>query len=231
MKVAILFHGHLRSFRDNDTIVPMLLDQYPDADVFAQTFCVRNFRGNKWHTDDGGADEPVTMDDVRLLFDRFRLKGLNESYFKSGGEALPPAYAAMGFRWAKEKACTMLHDYEKKHGTKYDVVFLARYDLGFNEPFRFPDVIEPNTLYGGYNRNQEQRGYDGEVFLYGSPEVIDKCVIPAVPKGLESLVVSSGFHGEQVMTAARKLAGVEYKAHRIPHFLYRSDGGRLAVWQ
>ncbi len=37
MRIAYLFNGHLRTFRDNASIVPTLIDRHP-GDVFCQTF-------------------------------------------------------------------------------------------------------------------------------------------------------------------------------------------------
>lgn len=230
MKIAILFNGHLRTFRDNTTIENHLIRQYPDADVFCQTFQVRNLAGNKWHTDEGGAGEPVTDDDIDYL-GKWQPVATEVSPINSGADALPTHLAGVGFRWSKQRVCEMRQRYERAAGIKYDVVFIARYDLGLREPFVFPDKIEPDTLYGGYNRNQEQNGCDGDVFLYGTPEVIDACMIPAVPHELDALAFSVGFHGERLVTEARKLRGYKYAAHRTPHFLYRTGGGQMDVWQ
>jgi hypothetical protein len=146
-----------------------------------------------------------------------------------GGEILPPAHELMGFRVAKEIACKMRQDWERLTGATYDVVFLARYDLGLDTPFAFPDAIDPNTLYGGHNANQVRQGCDGEVFLYGAPHVVDACMTPAIPPELADKVQGWGMHGEQLMTAARKLRGYKYAAHDIGHFLYRSGGGITRV--
>lgn len=229
MKIAYLFHGHLRTFRDNKTIVPMLLEPNP-GDVFINTFSWRNFAGNKWHTDHAGCADRTTQEDIEWL--RGFYPGVVSTRVidaACGGDLLAPQHRAMGFRVAKEDVCDQRQEYEAFTGVRYDVVFLARYDLGFEEPFSFPDTIDPNTLYGGHNANQVRMGMDGEVFLYGAPAVVDACVTPAIPPELADKVEGWGLHGEQLMTAARKLRGYAYKGHDIGHFLYRSGGGFVKV--
>jgi hypothetical protein len=207
----------------------MLLARHP-GDVFINTFSWRNFDGNKWHADHAGAEHRTTREDLVWLAATY--PGIVSSRVidaKCGGDLLAPQHRAMGFRVAKEAVCAQRREYEQFTGTKYDVVFLARYDLGFEAPFDFPETIDQNTLYGGHNANQVRQGCDGEVFLYGAPHVVDACMTPAIPPELADKVEAMGFHGEKIMTAARKLRGYEYKGHDVPHFLYRSGGGFVRV--
>lgn len=230
MKIAFLIHGHLRTYRDNDSIVPMLLARYPSADVFLQTFAWRNFAGNKWHADEFGADEQVTHKDMAWLASAYpNVVASTITDARSGGELLAPQHAKMGFRVAREVACKQRQDYECLSGKQYDLVFMTRYDVGFREPVVLPETIDQNTLYGGYNANQAQHGRDGEVFVYGAPHVIDACMMPAVPPELAGTVEGVGYLGEWLMTETRKLRGFAYQAHRVPHFFYRSRGGQLNV--
>ncbi len=162
--------------------------------------------------------------DIAYLGARLKPIALEVSTIACGADALAPHHSGVGFRWSKQRACEMRRERERESGQRYDIVFLAHYDLGSHVPFAFPEVIRPDTLYGGYNANQERQGCDGDVFLYGTPEVIDACMIPAVPSELDDLAASVGFHGERLVTEVRKLRGYRYEPHMIRHFLYRSGG-------
>lgn len=234
MKVAHQVCGHLRTFRENTTIVPNLLEAVP-GDVFVSTFAVRNFAGNKWHLDEGGAGDVVTDDDVAWIKSNWpNVVDVWVSPLASGGEGMPPDLAAMGFRKARALGCDLRRMHRltlSKMWQDYDVVIVSRPDLGLRQPLALPDIIAPNTLYGGYNANQERQGCDGEVFVYGRPEVIDAAFLPAIPGGFSGLASELGYHGEKLSTEIRKAAGLAYAPHRIPHFLYRSGGAITEIEQ
>lgn len=231
MKLAILFNGHLRTWRNNDTIVDRLVRQYPDADVFCQTFRVRNLVGNKWHQDEGEAGQPVVNDDIFDIIKWLQPVHLCVSPCDSGADMLPLEFAGVGFRWSKQRVCEIRQDFETRRNVRYDCVFIARYDLGFDEPVILPETLDPETVYGGYNANQERQGNDGEVFVYGAPQVIDALMCPAVRPELASEVPAMGFIGETLVTKTRKLLGLKYQPHKIKHFLYRTGGERLYIEQ
>ncbi len=67
MKIAYLFSGHLRTHASNTTLKAMLFDVNPPGDVIIHTYATHNFSGHKWHGDDGKADLPVNVHDVRYL--------------------------------------------------------------------------------------------------------------------------------------------------------------------
>lgn len=223
MKIAYVFTGHLRTFRQNSSIVPMLLERHP-GDVFLQTFSTRNFDGNKWHRDHAGAGELVTQDDLDWLSSTYPgVVVASVTTATSGADLLAPEHAGMGFRVARELGCQVRREYENATGKQYDLVFLARYDLGFREPVTLPDQVDPYTLYGGYNANQERQGNDGEVFVYGSPHVIDSVMCPAIPHMFAEQVPEMGYVGEKLMTLVRKSLAFDYEPHRVRHFLYRDQ--------
>ncbi len=221
MKIAYCFSGHLRTGRNNPSLVQYLLGPNP-GDVFIHTFRTRGNPGPQWHKDWQDSEE-LTADDLNWIEDTYKPLALEVSPHSCGAEHLPPEVNKMGFRVSQARVQEMRAAYGD-----YDVVFHARFDLMLHAPFVFPKV-KPNTLYGGSNGGQHKLGLDGEVFLFGTPEVMTAMSIPAVPPEFHSQVAGWECHGERLVTAIRKGLGFDYVPVPLRYGLLRSDGRVLNV--
>lgn len=224
MKIAYCFAGHLRTGRDNPSVLKYLMEPNP-GDVFIHTYGVRDLPKDTpaWHSDRAGAGEPLSDDDVSWIKQTYKPVALRIDEQPHGGVYMPKGCEIMGVRYSYGRSNELRRTYEQESGAKYDVVFLARFDLLLFEPFKFPE-IEPNVLYGSYNLNMIERGFDGDVFTYASPEVTNKMVDPIIPDAEIDKIPSYGLMGEMLTTSIRKSHGFEYKPHRVPLGLLRSNG-------
>ncbi len=222
MKIAYCFSGHLRTFNRNPSLLKYLLGPNP-GDVFVHTYKMRN-GGPRWHRDNSGDDVEVTPDDIGHIEKKYRPVALLIDEKQCGADHLVAEHARMGFRHSICRSNTLRVDHEESTETKYDVVFSARFDLLLQEPFVFPDKIDPETVYGSYNKNMEEKGYDGEVFTYASPDVMTAMTIPAIPAIVADKVPGYDFIGEALFTEVRKSHGFKYQAHSVPLGLLRSYG-------
>ncbi len=115
--------------------------------------------------------------------------------------------------------------HELKTGKKYDIVFMARFDLALFEKLVLPESIDKNTVYGSYNMNQIEQCNDSEVFWYCHPDVALKMSCPAIPEVEKEFIPGYGFVGEQLFTSIRLRHGFRYKNHpKIKFGLIRSWG-------
>ncbi len=221
MRIAYCFSGHLRTFRQNTTLKPMFFDVNPPGDVYAHTYRVHNFEGEKWHADNFGADMPVTKADTDWLIGNYKRSIVaSVDLALAGYEYMRDGLRNCGFRHTREAVCSLRRMSERP----YDLVVMMRWDIGFREPFILPTSIEPNTIYAAYNGNMASKGLDSDTITYGHPDAIDALNIPAVPPELVGQIDSNEMCGEKLCTAVRKLRGLEYKTHRVKHFFYRSHG-------
>lgn len=232
MRTAYLFSGHLRTFRDNNTLRPLFFDVNPPADCFVHTYRDRNFSGKKWHPDDGGASQAVDLSDVEWLIERY--PGIARGRFhtdqiSAGYEAMPEHLHNCGFRHTRQLVNEIRLAYEERYGFKYDLVVMLRFDIGLREPFILPEKIEPNTIYAAYNANMARKGLDSDTITYGHPDAIDALNIPAVPPEFVDSIDPNEWCGEKLCTAVRMSRGLKYQTHPLKHFFYRSGGVVLDV--
>lgn len=224
MKIAYTFGGHLRTFKQNQTLIPNLMGPNP-GDIFVYTYARHNVTGSQWHGDRGNVERVTSVDDLQWIRDRFAgFRGAEVSQKTCGSQGWPADVERMGFRDGWCEVQRMRRFYEGATGTSYDLVFNCRWDLYLAEPIVFPAVLEPDTVYGGLNPHQLSRGFDGEVFLYGRPDVMDRLLTPAIPDYLRSLIPAYGFNGESLVTAWRKNLDLRYVPHPVGYGLLRSSG-------
>ncbi len=232
MKIAYLFSGHLRTFRDNTTLKTMLLDaNSQDYSCFVHTYRTHNFTANKWHADDAGANELTTYEDTRWIRDNYpNTQPLWIDPKNAGYEYMPPGLANCGFRHTRQRVNEIMRGafrYNKKLGP-FDLACMIRFDIGLREPLVFSPP-KPNTLYAAYNHNMVRQGLDSDTITWGTPEVIWEMNVPAVPQELSDSVDPNEWCGEKLCTAVRKLRGFDYQTQPVRHFFYRSGGGVLDV--
>lgn len=227
MRIAYTFYGHPRTFRQNTSLLPMLLDRYP-GDVFIHIFPTKDLGPHQvaWHPDRAGSAEPVTAQDVlwiRHLYPRIVAFGIDQ---KPDSTHYVPEYAAkFGGRYSGAEVQKLRRAHEVATGKPYDIVFRLRFDLVFLEPFIMPATIDTKTLYGAYNLNAISRGVDDDLFNYGSPEVIDGVFGEAFPESERENIPGYGFVGEALVTSIRKNRGFKYENHsRMDCALLRSTG-------
>lgn len=224
MRIAYAVAGHLRRFRDNWTIVKNLLDKNP-GDLFVHTFPVLNVpdRSPCWHSDRHGNDTRLNHRDIADLFTMYpSIKALEIDSQECGADHLRPELQGMGFRWSWCRANELVRTYQLANGFQYDCVFNLRLDLWLHEPMelQYPKAA---TVYGSGNKNQEEQGNDGDVWLYGAPGVMQLMhVSPTAP--FSDAVPSWGLVGERLVTAIRKRNNFSYEPHRVRCALLRSNG-------
>ena len=226
MKIAYCFSGHLRTFRQNTTLRPLLFDVNPPADVFVHTYSHHNFYGQKWHSDHVGSNEVVTPENREWIYKTYPGTAATRFHVDekiAGYLYMPLLLQNCGFRHTRQEVNEIREHYEWVNKIKYDVVVMLRFDIGLREPFIIPEVIEPNTLYASYNFNMIRKDLDSDVITYGAPDVIDAVNIPAVPPELVDKIDSNEMCGEKLCTAVRQMRGIKYKIHPVRHFFYRSN--------
>lgn len=227
MKIAIMMIGHYRTGRLNQTLVPNLLKANPGADVFVHTYAWKNTPVQLWHNDHGGQDDQLSREDYADIHARYKPKVCKVERARGGDIHMPSRHKNMGMRWGWLQASRMRRDYEAMERVRYDCVFYARFDLGLREPLAIPFPAK-GTLYGSYNLTAIEKNIDGEVFTYGTPEVMDAMSDPLLPLYLDNLK-DYDHCGEVVATAIRKMNQFDYVGHRVNCYLLRSDGSELDI--
>ncbi len=215
-RVAFCFYGHPRTFRDNVSLVPNLLERYP-GDVFVHIYPMLDLGPHQqaWHVDRAGTEgERITEADIAWLHMTYpgivRFEVDPQDYSTA---YIPPFAQKFGGRHSGAEVQKLRREHEKANGFKYDIVFRVRFDLVFNEPFVLPADFDAKTLYGAYNLTAIENGVDDDLFNYGSPEVIDGVFGTAIPAEEEALIAGFGFQGEALVTSIRKRAGFKYANH------------------
>ncbi len=220
MRIAYCFLGHLRGYRRNNTLLANLIERNAhlgEYDVFVHTYRTRNSPAPLWHPDNGGCDVPVTEIDEAWIRNRYpNVRVFEIDSARGGDEHFAPVYAKIGGRWTAARVTELRQLWCKENGVTHDLVV--------RDPVDLPQEPAPLTVYGGYNRNAERRGLDGDIFVYGRPEVMDAYLVPAIPKGQEELIWGYGFTGEHLSTAIRKSFGWNYVPQYYKMALLRTDG-------
>lgn len=218
MKVAYCFYGHLRTFRKNQTVRP-LIDRYP-GDVYVHTYSHLNTELRRWHHDNGGKDQRVTDEDVQYIKDNFPTVVTIEVDLENGGHAhLAAEYKKHGSRYSMCRA----NELRKAAGKEYDVVFLLRFDVLLMETLSLP-ALKDNTWYGAHNRNATRQGVDCDLFNFAKPDVMDRMLAEPFPPCAHDIAVNCGHQGEQIPREIRKHYGIDAEWAPLRHAMLRSDG-------
>ncbi len=215
MKTAMTFYGHARTFRENTSLIPNLIERYP-GDIFIHIYPTKDLAPDQvaWHDDRAGSGVWLTEEDRDWICDTYpNIKAFVVDPLPNSTYYVPSYAAKFGGRDSGAKVQALRRAYEQSTGTKYDIVFRVRFDLVFLEPFVMPETIDENTLYGAYNLTALERGVDDDLFNYGSPRVIDGCFGEAFPASEVANIPGYGFVGEALVTSIRKSRGFDYKSH------------------
>ncbi len=214
-RIAYCFYGHPRTFRDNTSLIPNLLERYP-GDIFIHIYPMKDLGSHQqaWHPDRAGSDVKLTPEDLQWIRETypgivtFQVDSKNYS-----SDYIPPFAAKFGGRHSGACVQGLRRGYEDEHGFKYDIVFRMRFDLVLQEPFVLPAKIDENTLYGAYNLTAIENKVDDDLFNYGSSRVMDAVFGVAIPPAEEHKIPGYGFQGEALVTSIRKSAGLKYESH------------------
>ncbi len=215
MKIAFAFYGHPRTFRENTTLIPNLIERYP-GDIFIHIYPTRDLSADQvaWHADRAGSGVWLTDDDKQWIRDTYpNIKAFVVDPLPNSTYYVPSYAAKFGGRDSGAKVQALRRAYEQSRGTKYDVVFRMRFDLVLLEPFVLPETIDDNTLYGAYNLTAIENNVDDDLFNYGNPRVIDGVFGEAFPPEEALKITGYGFQGEALVTSIRKARGFDYKSH------------------
>ena len=229
MKIAYCFCGHLRTGRKNLSLIDNLIGPYP-GDVFIHTYPLRDAAKSEplWHPDRAGADEDLSEDDIQWIKDTYKPKALHIDEQKSAQFYMPPGCSKMAGR----RSVFAAHELRRQHEVHpdggmtepYDVVFHVRFDLMMLEPFKMPEVIQPNTIYSGNNLNYAEQGYDADIWWFAKPDAMDKVTSPMIPHEELELIPSYGAIGEMFFTSVRRRANLNYIPVVMKYDLLRSFG-------
>lgn len=225
MKIAYCFGGHLRTFNEN-ALLPLHLIRSNPGDIFIHTYSWRNTPAPLWHGDNTGAQDRVTAADLHLIRCNYpNIRGLLVDDLHGGEERAPPAWQKLCGRYTVGMVHELRCLWERNTGTKYDLVFCARFDLLPMETVTLP-MPKPGVLYGSHQKWHEGQPINGDVFAFGTPEVITALALPMWPEKYEKLMGQVGFYGERTMTQMSRDLGFSYEVFPMKHGLLRS-GGRV----
>ncbi len=227
MRIAYCAYGHARTFRSNTSLIPNLMALYP-GDMFVHIYPMKDIGADQqcWHPDRAGQNELITANDKQWILDTYpNIKGFEIDPLPYSTNYIPAYAQKFGGRHSGSVVQKMRRDYAVANAAPYDVVFRIRFDLVLLEPFRMPEKIDPNTLYGAYNLTAIEKGVDDDLFNYGTPRVIDGCFGTPIPEEEIEKIPSYGFVGEALVMSIRKSHGFDYKSHEpMKCGLLRSNG-------
>lgn len=227
--IAYCFLGHLRTFREHNTLMTNLIGPNP-GDVFMHTYSRLNAPTPLWHGNNKGCDVKVTAADIDWIRQRYPVVAAELDPAADGSVYAPSAWKRCGGRWSVCRVNELRRRHEEQLGRRYDIVFLARFDLMLLKPTTLV-LPEPQTVYGSHDKlgMDGQTRLDGDVFLYGSSDAITALTTEPFPPAFAAAAEAGGFEGERVGTAMRKAAGLQYRVHRVRHGLLRPGGSFMSV--
>tara|TARA_R100000234_G_scaffold40732_1_gene24398 strand:- start:7694 stop:8497 length:804 start_codon:yes stop_codon:yes gene_type:complete len=178
MKVAILFHGHLRSFRKtcdsfNEKVVSPILQAGHSVELFMHTWDKEEFDTKTWHK---GARDIVdtNLHEVEKLYGTKNILCETQKINNPNNIIFGRPYEALKLVWYSfYKAWFLMHEHEKTNGA-FDVVIATRPDV-YHYTDIFLDELE-NTDHVWQTQIFTKKAAS-DVVIYGARENIYKCLI------------------------------------------------------
>lgn len=179
MKIGILFHSHLRSFRNTHesfklNVLKELEKQGHEYDIFIHTWDKEEFSTKTWHE---GAKEIKKTDFFEVLgtykprdleVEVQNLKNNNREIFGRPYEALKAVW------YSFYRSFKLMKKYEEKSGKKYDALIVTRPDVQHFSKI-FIDEIETTNCVWQCQVFPKKAATD--VLLYGGRDDIEKSLV------------------------------------------------------
>ena len=152
MKLAILLHGHMRSyektFSSYKKVVKKLKKQFDTCDVFLHTWDTKEPNTRTWYPIPPDANGDVDEQEIKsmyaptkMLMERQDIKEPNKTLFGICYEGLKySAYSAYAANQLKE-------EHEKENNFTYDIVIKMRPDVEFYSDFFIDELKESDCIW------------------------------------------------------------------------------------
>ena len=177
-KVAILFHGHLRSYETtaplfNKNVVSHLRDNGFDVDVFLHTWDEEEFTTKTWHA--GTKDVKKTEDQkIKNCYCPTKFKIEKQVLENTTRYMFTRPYSAIKSVWYSfHQSWKMMVENEKSNDKRYDYVIVTRPDVIHYSNFLIDELVQDEDLW---QCQVYCNGAASDVLLYSSRDNIEKSV-------------------------------------------------------
>jgi hypothetical protein len=178
VKVGILFHSHLRSFRNTQesfrvNVLDVLENAGHEYDIFVHTWDKEEFATKTWHEGakkiiDTSLDEIVDIYKPKMVeVETQRLENLKKEIFGRPFTALKSVW------YSFHRCFEMMKEYEKEHSIKYDVIIVTRPDVQHYSNIFLDELEDTNCVW--QCQIFTKKGAT-DVLLYGGRDNIEKSV-------------------------------------------------------
>jgi len=178
MKIAILFHGHLRSFRNTkDSFDEKVLNSLSsfgfEHDTFIHTWDKEEFLTKTWHE---GAKTAITTstDEVKKAY---KPKGLSieKQELKNTKDIFGRPYDSFKSYWySLYQAFMLMKNYEEKNQFKYDSIIVTRPDVQYFSNIFLSEIEKQDTLWQCQVYTKRAAS---DVLFYGNRDTIEKSIV------------------------------------------------------
>ena len=153
MKLALLIHGHLRSYEKvypsfKKNILDFLKKHY-EVDIFMHTWHLEEFKTKTWHNGYKGKDKHVDYKKVLELYNPKRLI-IEKQNIENPKKTLFNGTPVESFRcmwYSVYQACQLKIDHEIATGTRYNVVMKVRPDVQYFNPPLLEELKQTDKLW------------------------------------------------------------------------------------
>ena len=178
MKVGIVFHGHVRSFRKTNisfkkNVLRVLSEAGHEHDIFMHTWDTEEFTTKTWH-EGTKQNKDTDLDEIKsiyepkgLIVEKQELQNVKKLIFDR-------PYSALKAVWlSAHKAIQMMEEQEEKQNFKYDCVIITRPDVQYFSKI-FLDEIEDVSKTWQCQIFTKKAASD--VLLYGNRNSVCRCI-------------------------------------------------------
>ena len=185
MRVAIQLHGHLRTFQSCASSLKKYISSNENIDVFIHTWSETEHKNRSWYPD-SFRDSPVILDDSILskIRDLYKPKGLiidqqplfsEEGHFGTHEKIHISLMGLKHSMYSMNQANLLREKYQQQENVEFDLVFVTRPDIEFQESISF---LEFEQYFNFYDKTlihlvhqQELQVRDRQLITY--PQMID----------------------------------------------------------
>jgi|GEM_PF-3412695 len=183
MRIAIVFSGHLRSFRNTHSSFQQLrsvLSQHADVDVFCHTWDVEESVTASWWKDHAADTPPppnVNADELIRLYQPVRFRIEPSKKFEEPPvniKSIIPVSGLLSMLYSQYSGLGLMEEYQKENNISYNLVIKTRYDLGFEIASAFDEMIgcavDEQCVFVPNTNPYELAGACADIFALGPPK-------------------------------------------------------------
>jgi hypothetical protein len=194
MKVALLFSGNVRNFKDTHRSFFHYFIKDNDCDVFIHTWNTKDSNTSSWWRKEKKSRK-FSLEDLCKIY---RPKAIEvEDYldsFQSKRFKNVFLHNLMSMQYGIKSVFGLFDSYRKKTGAEYDIVVRVRFDLIFKSIFNnneFYDCINSNSVYLPKSMTYKVLNGVSDVFAFGPP-----CLMEKYCNFFDNLIDNSGLCSE-----------------------------------